>query len=107
MAGEDWRAGLARWAVGVREAYRRHPWALKIPIGAPPLGPNNVAWLENALRALARTPLSEDQKLSSVLLLSGFVRNEATLTADFAAASRGRAGDARLWHAAVGTDRRG
>lgn len=89
VAGEDWRAGLARWAVGVRDAYQRHPWALKIPIDAPPLGPNNVAWLENALRALARTPLSEDQKLSSVLLVSGFVRNEATLTADFAAASGG------------------
>ncbi len=87
--GEDWRAGLARWAVGVRDAYQRHPWALKIPIDAPPLGPNNVAWLDNALRALADTPLSENQKLSAVLLVSGFVRNEATLTADFAAASGG------------------
>ena len=87
--GEDWRAGLARWAVGVRDAYRRHPWALKIPIDAPPLGPNNVAWLDDALRALADTPLSEQQKLSSVLLVSGFVRNDATLTADFAAAAGG------------------
>ncbi len=87
--GEDWRAGLARWAVGVRDAYRRHPWALKIPIDAPPLGPNNIAWLDDALRALADTPLSEQQKLSSVLLVSGFVRNDATLTADFAAAAEG------------------
>src|ERR1700735_3224697 len=87
--GEDWRAGLARWAVGVRDAYRRHPWALKIPIDAPPLGPNNIAWLDDALRALANTPLSEQQKLSSVLLVSGFARNEATLTADFAAAAEG------------------
>ncbi len=87
--GEDWRAGLARWAVGVRDAYRRHPWALKIPIDAPPLGPNNVAWLDDALRTLANTPLAEQQKLSSVLLVSGFVRNDATLTADFAAAAEG------------------
>ena len=87
--GEDWRAGLTRWATGVRDAYRRHPWALKIPIDAPPLGPNNIAWLEDALRALADTPLSEQQKLSSVLLVSGFVRNDATLTADFAAAAGG------------------
>jgi AcrR family transcriptional regulator len=88
--GEGWREGLTRWAVGVRNAYQRHPWGLKIPIDAPPLGPNNVAWLDNALRALAETPLSEDQKLSSVLLVSGFVRNEATLTADFAAAAGGQ-----------------
>ncbi len=52
--GEDWRSGLRRWAVGVRDAYRRHPWALRVPISAPPMGPNNVAWLENALRALRR-----------------------------------------------------
>jgi AcrR family transcriptional regulator len=84
---EDWRFGLKRWATRVRDAYRRHPWSLKVPITAPPLGPNNVAWLEAALESLADTPLSEQQKLSVVLLISGFVRNEATLTADFAAAA--------------------
>ncbi len=83
----DWRSGMTRWAVGVRAAYRRNPWALRVPISAPPLGPNNVAWLENALRCLGDTPLSERQKISTVLLISGFVRNEATLTADIAAAA--------------------
>ncbi|HEY2317063.1 MAG TPA: TetR/AcrR family transcriptional regulator [Solirubrobacteraceae bacterium] len=88
--GEDWRAGLTRWAVGVRTGYQRHPWALRVPISGPPLGPNNVAWLDNALAALSGTPLTEQEKLSSVLLVSGFVRNEATLNADFAAAAGGR-----------------
>jgi AcrR family transcriptional regulator len=87
---EDWRAGLTRWAVGVRVAYRRHPWSLKVPIAGPPLGPNNVAWLDAALGALSATPLSEQQKLSTVLLVSGFVRSESTLTADFAAAAPGQ-----------------
>jgi AcrR family transcriptional regulator len=82
---EDWRTGLTRWAVGVRDAYRRHPWSLHVPISAPPLGPNNVAWLEAALRSLSDTPLDEQEKLSCILLVSGFVRNDATLTADFAA----------------------
>ena len=86
---EDWRSGLTRWAVGVRRAYQRHPWALRVPISAPPLGPNNVAWLDNALRALAETPLSEQQKLSTVLLVSGFVRNDATLDLDLAAGAAG------------------
>ena len=88
--GEDWRAGLTRWAAGLRAGYHRHPWALRVPISGPPLGPNNVAWLDNALAALAGTPLTEQEKLSSVLLISGFVRNEATLTADFAAAAGGK-----------------
>jgi AcrR family transcriptional regulator len=92
---EGWRAGLARWAVGVRDAYRRHPWSLRVPISGPPLGPNNVAWLEQALRSLAGTPLSEQEKLSCILLVSGFVRNDATLTADFAAAGSDEPGSPR------------
>ena len=38
---------------------------------------------------MAETQLPEQDKLSCVLVLSGFVRNDATLTADFAAASGG------------------
>jgi AcrR family transcriptional regulator len=88
-AAGGWRAGLVSWSVGVRAAYRRHPWALRVPITAPPLGPNNVAWLDNALQCLAGTPLTEQQKLSAVLLLSGFVRNDAILTADLATSTAG------------------
>ena len=50
-----WRAGLTAWSDGLRDAYRRHPWGLRVPISAPPLGPNNVAWLDRALEALAET----------------------------------------------------
>ena len=85
-ADDDWRGGLTRWAKGVRTAYRKNPWALRVPITGPPLGPNNVRWLEAALRSLAGAPLAEADKVSIVLLLSGFVRNEVTLTIDVAAA---------------------
>jgi AcrR family transcriptional regulator len=88
-ADEDWRAGLTRWAVGVRNAYRSQPWSLRVPISGPPLGPNNVAWLDNALAAMVDTPLSEQDKLSCVLLVSGFVRNDVTLALDFAEAAGG------------------
>jgi AcrR family transcriptional regulator len=87
--GEDWRAGLRRWAEGLRDGYRRRPWSLRVPISAPPLAPNNVAWLDNALTALAGTSLSEQEKVSSVLLVSGFVRNVETLTADLRAGAAG------------------
>ncbi len=89
-ASGGWRAGLTAWCDGLRDTYRRHPWGLRVPISAPPLGPNNVAWLDRALAALAETRLSEQDKLSCALVLSGFVRNDATLTADFAAASSGQ-----------------
>jgi AcrR family transcriptional regulator len=87
--GETWRDGLTRWARGYHEALRRHPWMLRVPISGPPITPNQVAWLEDGLRSLARTGLSEQEKLSSILLVSGFVRNDATLMADIAAAAGG------------------
>jgi AcrR family transcriptional regulator len=86
-ADENWRAGLSRWAWSYHRVLRRHPWVLRIPISAPPVTPNLTAWLEAGLRTLRETGLTEPEKLSVMLLLSGFVRNEATLAADIGAAS--------------------
>ncbi|HEY3923375.1 MAG TPA: TetR/AcrR family transcriptional regulator [Acidothermaceae bacterium] len=80
-----WRKGLRLWAEGIRDAYRAHPWALRVPISGPPLGPNNLRWFEAALSCLRNTSLTEQQKVSVVLLVSGFVRNEETLTMDIVA----------------------
>ncbi|MEA2192921.1 MAG: hypothetical protein QOI73_3042 [Solirubrobacteraceae bacterium] len=85
-AGEDWRAGLSRWAWGYHDALRRHTWALGVPIAGPPVTPNQTAWIEDGLTSLRETALLENEKLSVILLLSGYVRNEATLTADIGAA---------------------
>jgi AcrR family transcriptional regulator len=79
---ENWRAGLTRWARAFRSRLHEHPWALQIPITGPPTTPNQVAWLEDALRCLQDTGLAEHEKASSVLLVSGYVRSEATLSAD-------------------------
>jgi AcrR family transcriptional regulator len=85
--GEGWRAGMARWAWTYHEALRRHPWVLRVPISGPPVTPNQIAWLEDGLRSLGGTGLAEGEKMSVILLVSGYVRNEATLSADLAAAS--------------------
>src|SRR5215204_3198203 len=86
---EGWRAGLSRWAWAYHDALRRHPWMLRVPISAPAITPNATAWLEHGLRCLADTALPESQKLSVMLLLSGYVRNEATLAADIGAEAGG------------------
>jgi AcrR family transcriptional regulator len=87
--GEDWRAGLSRWAWAYHDALRRHPWVVRIPISGPAVTPNATAWLEDGLRSLRDTGLAEPEKLSVMLLVSGYVRNEATLTADIGAAAGG------------------
>ncbi len=85
---EGWRAGLSRWAWAELAVYRRHPWGLRVPISGPPTTPNQIAWLEQGLRCLGDTGLAESEKLSVILLISGFVRNWATLAADISEAAR-------------------
>jgi AcrR family transcriptional regulator len=87
--GEGWRAGIERWAWTYHDALRRHPWVLRVPIAGPPVTPNQVRWLEEGLAALGPTGLTEAEKLSVILLVSGYVRNEATVAADVAAAAGG------------------
>ena len=82
----DWRAGLSRWAWGYHERLSAHPWAVRVPITAPPTTPNQVAWMERALWSLRDTALPEEEKASVLLLLSGYVRNDATLTVELTAA---------------------
>jgi AcrR family transcriptional regulator len=81
---EGWREGLSRWAWSELAAFRRHPWVVRVPIGGPPTTPNQAVWLERGLACLGGTGLAESEKLSVILLLTGYVRNYATLTADLA-----------------------
>jgi AcrR family transcriptional regulator len=83
---ESRRDGLARWARTELSVYRRNPWVLRIPISGPPVTPNAIAWLERGLDCLGGTGLREDEKLSVILLVTGYVRNQGTLQADIAAA---------------------
>jgi AcrR family transcriptional regulator len=77
-----WRDGLTQWAWGQHEIFRSHPWILRLAVSEPPTTPNQIAWLESGLAALAGTGLKEADKLSTILLVGGFVRSEATLVAD-------------------------
>jgi AcrR family transcriptional regulator len=83
---ESWREGLSRWAWTELEVLRRNSWVLRIPISGPPVTPNSIVWLERGLDCLRDTGLREDEKLSVILLLSGYVRTWATLEADISAA---------------------
>jgi AcrR family transcriptional regulator len=86
-AGQPWRAALAAWAAAHLAVLRRHPWLIRVPIGGPPMLPQGVAWFEAGLAGLARTGLAECEKVAVLLLVNGFVRNQATLTADLQVAA--------------------
>ncbi|MHB9864487.1 TetR/AcrR family transcriptional regulator [Streptomyces sp. YIM S03343] len=80
----DWRAGLEQWARAFLEVFRHHPWMVHIPVGGPPLEPGQLNWLERGLRTLGRTGLTPNEKLSVMLLLVGYVRHNAQLSAGMA-----------------------
>ena len=83
--GEDWRMGLRRCATWLTDAMSAHPWSTHVPITGPPLTPNSVAWLDAALASLGATGLTEGEKASVALMLSGYVREHVMLMADVAA----------------------
>jgi AcrR family transcriptional regulator len=99
VPGEGWRAGLTRWAWGLRTGARAHPWVIRIPLSGLPIMPNEVAWFENALACQAGTGFSEARKASVILLLAGYVRNQVTTEADIAAAIRASGLDPMEWMA--------
>jgi len=84
--GEGWRAGLSRWAWEQHAVLQQHTWVLRIPISGPPVTPNQIIWLERGLECLSDTALAEGEKLSVMMLLGGFTRNEATVLAEVGAA---------------------
>ncbi|WP_432056632.1 TetR/AcrR family transcriptional regulator C-terminal domain-containing protein [Streptomyces sp. bgisy022] len=77
-----WRPALARWARDHRAVLLAHPWMLRVPISGPPVTPNVLSWMERGLAALGGTALPPADRLSVLLLVTGFVRNEATLATD-------------------------
>lgn len=81
-----WRDGIASWAWAQLAVFRRHPWVLRVPIPGPPMTPNQVGWMEAGLWCLRGTGLHPAEQMSVILLVSGFVRTDAMLAADIAAA---------------------
>ena len=90
-APPDWRAGLSRWSWKLLDVVRRHPWLLDLSLPRIPFGPRRLAWLEDGLRALEKTALSEDEKAAVVLLLNGYVFSEARLAAEVGGEDAGAA----------------
>jgi AcrR family transcriptional regulator len=84
----DWRGALSHWAWSMLAAMRASIWAVSMPISGPPVTPNQVAWMEQGLRSLRGTGLSEGQKMSVILLVSGYVRTQVMIEAQLTEAIR-------------------
>ncbi|NEA34257.1 TetR/AcrR family transcriptional regulator C-terminal domain-containing protein [Streptomyces sp. SID13031] len=80
--GADWRERITAWAVAFRDAIRRHPWVLQVPIVEPPLSPMQLEWMENGLRAFEETELTAADSLSAMLLVNIYVRGAGAISSN-------------------------
>ncbi|MFB6522648.1 TetR/AcrR family transcriptional regulator [Streptomyces sp. NPDC056401] len=78
----DWRELLSEWAYAQRAVLMANSWIVRIPLTGAPVSPNQLAWMERGLAAMAGTALREGEKVSAIILIGGLVRNEATMVAD-------------------------
>jgi AcrR family transcriptional regulator len=71
---EGWRSKLEVWALRLSALFTAHPWALEATTGIRPLGPNELAWLEQAVEALDGTGMPGAEKFDVAATLAGHVR---------------------------------
>ena len=87
LEGDGWRPKLRKWAIIQREAIDRHPWITQMPMAAPPLGPENMLFVERGLEALDGTGLANRDKLRVIGVLSSYTLSEARIARDAARAA--------------------
>ena len=63
------------------ERMSAHTWALRATVGRRVTGPNELAWVEQALAALAGQPLNGGQMMDVIVVLTGQIRALAEQTA--------------------------
>ncbi len=69
-----WRPKLREWTARMRAAMLRHPWGLEVASGVRVLGPNETAWLEVGLVALADLGLDGAERLDAIVTLGNLLR---------------------------------
>jgi AcrR family transcriptional regulator len=86
LEGKGWRERLLHWALVQRHMIDRHPWITQMPMAAPPLAPNSLHFVERGLEALDDTPLTDEEKLRAIGLISSYTLSEARMAHDAAQA---------------------
>lgn len=80
-----WRPVLQTWAEDLWDLYCERPWIVQVPVHGPPAGPNQLAWLDQALTAFAATGIAWRERLGFCMVVNSHVRQSVLLTQDLAA----------------------
>lgn len=86
---DGWRAQLRQWTLANLEVLRAHPWYIEIPISGIPMTPNQLRAVDMGLKALDSTTLTHQEKIATILLVSGYARSVGGIEHDINAAGGG------------------
>jgi AcrR family transcriptional regulator len=76
-AGRPWRGVIENVARGVYRLYLTHPWLLQVNWTRPVIGPNTLAGIELFMRALDGVGLTDQERISVMMLVDAFVVGQA------------------------------
>lgn len=80
---ENWRAGLEQLSRWLLDLYGAHPWLLDIPPSTESLLlPGQVRVADAGLRAMRTLPITDDERLGLLQIISTFVRGHARTVHD-------------------------
>jgi AcrR family transcriptional regulator len=75
--GDGWRSVLDRTARGSYGLYLAHRWLLQVNWTRPVIGPNTLAGIELFMRTLDGLGLTDQERMSVVMLIDAFVVGQA------------------------------
>lgn len=81
-SGGDWREEIEAWVRAMWHGYRAHSWLLSVKIEGPPSGPQGLAWLEAALRALEGSGLDKGDRIGATMFVNAATAGLARLSVD-------------------------
>lgn len=96
-----WRPRLETWARAMRHVYDRHPWVSRAVTDDRLMGPNELGWVETAMRALADSGLTGSEKTDAIRVVSSHVRSWAQYSVDMASGKHAMTGE--QWGVAIAT----
>jgi AcrR family transcriptional regulator len=88
LEGNGWREKLLMWSVIQRDVLDRHPWITKMPMAAPPLGPNSLHFVERGMGAFDGTGLPDVDRIRVLGMIASYSLSEARMAYDAARAMK-------------------
>ncbi|MCF6473302.1 TetR/AcrR family transcriptional regulator [Nonomuraea sp. MG754425] len=85
---DDFRRAVRRWVAALWAGFQQRPWILHVSLGHAPIGPRQLAWLDQLLRPLLKAGLAGGEARAAALHLTAVVRGVAQISADMTSAHK-------------------